>query len=1251
MARLKGYFLEPGRCWSFVCAGVMLLSLASRSFAQISDDDGVTLYGCITTTNSRVTPGPITVKVLNTDHKTVTEGSGSCYTITGVKPGIYDIQASNGGSYHTEIKRNQRLNKRVNPVDFVLQHSTKQGAVAGAATNTNGEPLPGAQVILFTAECGDCKIATTVTDAMGLWKHTGLAPESYRLAIAPKSIEGIETVAFVPELIRVMPDKSLALDLKADWRGPQLSVLAYVRDPVVQHDPAVVAHSIGRSIMGTVTDFNGAALPGVTVTATRQGRPPASATSNEEGRFHILNIEPGAYTVTVDAAKGFARFEQENVQVSSSAPSSLAIQIGPQGARETVTVGPVGSAVDTTQNTTGVNVTTEQFSNFPTQRTIASLYSIAATITRTGLRDSSGRDRDPSVGGSSGPENNYILDGVSVTDSAFGRSAVNVPIEFLQEFEIKTGAFGADIGKATGGVFNVITKTGTNEFHGDAFAYFTTRGLVRAVKSSAISFTKAAPSSFSEVDAGFDLGGPIVKDKFWFFGAFNPQRRKNYLLTQTFLREVTNEVTTPFYAGKLTWRPNQNHEITFSTFGDYTKQQDHLFDFTGFGADLRSFRGETQTGGSTYAFRLNSTFTPTFIGEFQVGFNFQRANTIPELDHTLVIDRFAVLRNGEILTPIETNVAGGSGTLVAFVDGVGGSVQRNFVRSGFGFESLQDRDLREAAARLQAILGRHTLKWGLEFARHRYKINTGPTGPNLNFNAEGVPAGAYTIENLFTICRRDGSAITCPDAGSTANVLALIMAGQAPAGVSTAITGPVDVNTTNPFLLLDVVRARSFSQNTNDDFLTTNTESFYIQGDFRWTTDLQINLGVRWDYQQLDSQGSLGSPLRLNSFISNLQPRVGFTWDFTGEGRSKIFANYARYIEAPIPLEVAIRTSERQIQNDFNLNVSRLNGGPGAITLVNFGNLSNQVVPLDPGLKPPSLNEWTAGIEWAPSIMPDLTLGFRGIYRAQDEVIEDGSFDDGLTYFVFNPGRRSNGETAEDLACAGDSSRGIPARCFGPARRYYRALEFSATKRFKNNYQFIASYVYSSLIGNYEGLLREDSGQPQRTITRLFDLVSLLNGHYGRLPNDRPHQIKFDGSYRWPFGLITSASFRAQSGIPFNAFVPHPLYGDNAGFCLPEFSCIPRGTAINPLTGSNRTPTTYNLDFGASFPIRRGETELRVQVDWFNVFNNQRAVRMDDAFLLQSGSPSSAPTPNPFYGTGSFFQFPSYLRFGVKFQF
>src|SRR5205823_14893769 len=115
-------------------------------------------------------------------------------------------------------------------------------------------------------------------------------------------------------------------------------------------------------------------------------------------------------------------------------------------------------------------------------------------------------------------------------------------------------------------------------------------------------------------------------------------------------------------------------------------------------------------------------------------------------------------------------------------------------------------------------------------------------------------------------------------------------------------------------------------------------------------------------------------------------------------------------------------------------------------------NLGSKEPPSYPALRPQTVNEWTAGFEY--EAVKDLTLGARGIYRNQVNVIEHGSFDDGDTYFLFNPGRRGHGETTEDKACANTD-----VGCFGHARRYYRAIEFTATRRFTANYQAIVSYT------------------------------------------------------------------------------------------------------------------------------------------------------------------------------------------------
>src|SRR5690242_6973405 len=1077
---------------------------------------------------------------------------------------------------------------------------------------------------------------------------------------------------------------------------------------------AVAQTSTTGSIEGTVTDTAGAAVPGISVRVSGPNLISAqTATTDSNGRCKVLNLTPGRYSVAVEADKGFAKFEKNEVEVNLSRTTSVEVQLQPAGAQASVTVtDTAGAAVDVSANTTGSNVSSDQFSNFPTQRTVQGLYTIAPTVTRSGLRDATGRDRDPSVGGASGPENNYILDGVNTTDPAFGGSGANLPFEFVQEVEIKTGAYGPEYGRSTGGIFNVITKSGGNAFHGDVFGYGTTKGLVRDVKN--FPFTGSAFTGFSEADVGGDIGGPIVKDKLWFFGAFNPQKRKNYYLTQTFHQAVSNDVTIPFYAGKITWAVNSKNTFTASTFADFTKIDGFLAvaalnNVNGFGNDITAFEGRQETGGHNYAFRLNSTITPNFIGEFSGGLHFQRANIIPRaIDKPLITDNFAVLKGGSVLTPVSTGVNANNtavcpsnptpnangfvnplsqcvGTgFIDFVDGRGGSLQRNFVRGpGFGLYTNQDRNRYEFSAHMQNIIANsHTIKWGFEWNQNKYNINTLSSGPaitygftpgNLNFSgstgntspltptngASNVTNGSR-ITNSWLVCAVITNVITCPTTAAVVRAQSIPAATLAALGL-TVNPAATPITTAqafgSPFLLRNTTRVRDFELVGST---YTNVESFYAGDDWKFAKNFQLSFGIRWDYQQSYSNNG-GTYLKFNNFDDNAAPRFGFIWDFTGKGKGKVFANYAQFIETPIPLDVNVRAGGGDVQTDKNFNVNRLNAPAGSLIVpgVSTGatNLGSDATPADRGLKPQSIREYTAGFEY--EVGGDVVLGARGVYRAMVNVIEDGSFDDGDTYFIFNPGRLGSG-TTEENACAGDPATHRAPQCFGRAQRFYRAVEFTANKRFTNNFQFISSYVYSSLIGNYEGLFRNDNGQSDPNITSLFDLQSLLKNTYGRLPNDRPHQFKFNGSYRTPWKLLVSGNFYAQSGVPFNQLIPHPIYGNNEGFG------VIRGTAIVPTVsasepgfpnvvesiGTNRSPTTMNLDLGVYYPIRVGEgKELRLTGDWFNVFNSQRAVTLDQTFSLNSGVTGVPPVPNPFYGSALLVQAPSAFRFGAKFTF
>lgn len=1046
------------------------------------------------------------------------------------------------------------------------------------------------------------------------------------------------------------------------------------------------------TVEGVVQDANGAVVPNTTVTLSGGNLiKPVTTTSDSDGVYRFLQVPPGRYMVSTAASQGFREFKREDVEVNLSRTSTVNITLTASGATAEVNV-VAGAEVDQNTNTTGANISTEFFSNIPTSRTVQGLYTIAPTVARSGLRDASGRDRDPSVAGSSGPENSYILDGVTTTDPAFGGGGANLPFEFVQEVEVKTGSYGAEFGLSTGGIFNVITKSGGNEFHGDVFAYFTAESFVRETKNFPL--TGLAPNGFSEVDAGFDIGGPIIREKLWFFGAFNPQFRKNQYLTQSLRQNAEGKIRTPFWAGKLSWLVNNKNTFTFSHFADFTKEEGHLFAGNGFGTDLNSFRGTRETGGTNYAFRLNSNMSSKMIGEFSFGIHRQRNNVIPDSSvagTALVLDNFAIRTAGNTVVPVtSTGIASGNTNIgnVDYVFSPGGFLERNFTRAGFGLFQDQARNRWEAAARMQRLMGKHTFKFGFEYYKNIYEINQRSTGPSGQFpnplNVTSAQTGAvvpddysvsgYRVTNNWTVCTTrvisGTGTVVCPTA-SAANAFNALPVANRPTGfTANAITGTLTAAEVlnNPFLIRGSTRVRDFKLVADTN---TAVESFYFQDDYRVTKNLQFNLGLRWDFQQ--ANGNEGRYLELNNFWHNMQPRVGLIWDFMGNGKSKFFLNYARYLETPIPLDLNVRAGSDNTQTDKNFNVQVINAPLSAPLATGFGtrNLGAHSTPIDVGLKPQTVNETTGGFEFG--LGDNMVLGFRGIYRNQGSVIEDGSFDDGNNYFIFNPGEPlppgPGGQfgNTEFLACQGDPATMRAPQCFGRGRRYYRAIEITLNRRFANDFAYNMSYVYSSLIGNYEGLFRNDNGQSDPNITSLFDLTSLLAGTYGRLPNDRPHQFKFNGSYKTPFKLVLSGNFYAQSGIPFNALVPHPVYGNNEGFCVNNpgviVSCVPRGTAIIPNLGANsagvesaigksRTPFTWNLDLGAYFPIAMGEgKELRFTADWFNVTNTQRAVTLDQTFAINSGVSGVPPVLNPFWGSGTIFQYPSALRLGAKFRF
>jgi hypothetical protein len=425
--------------------------------------------------------------------------------------------------------------------------------------------------------------------------------------------------------------------------------------------------------------------------------------------------------------------------------------------------------------------------------------------------------------------------------------------------------------------------------------------------------------------------------------------------------------------------------------------------------------------------------------------------------------------------------------------------------------------------------------------------------------------------------------------------------------------------------------------------------SAYLRDSWQIMPNLTFNAGLRYEEQRLRYAKALqgtddpftGEYRGNNAMIMNHMwaPRLGLLYDWTKEGRSKVYGHWGRFYES-IPMNINDRsfggeTFYYQLYDAGQCGAAVDGyGGPGGQGCVDSGlpptygeRIFGSGVLIAPGIRPQYMDEAIMGVEY--EVLEDLKLGLSIQNRRMGRILEDVSVDNAETYIIANPGEWPQREEdrlvrERDAAMsAGDDDevarldnlleqyRGI--RGFDKARRDYNAVQLTATKRFSRQFFVQSSYTYSTTRGNYPGLYSPDNMQVDPNISSQFDLIELLANRDGPLPQDRPHYFKFDGYYIFDFKsaghLTTGARFRALSGTPVNALGRHHLYGVNEAFLLP------RGAM-------GRTSFETGLDLKVAYgrQLRRGMT-LEVFTDLFNVFNSQGVFRVDNAYTYDRANP------------------------------
>jgi outer membrane receptor protein involved in Fe transport len=643
--------------------------------------------------------------------------------------------------------------------------------------------------------------------------------------------------------------------------------------------------TVTGAIGGVVTNPNGEVVPNAAVTVRNtETNKEDTATSDDQGRFKVSGLQPGNYAVTINGA-GFSPFTQEKVTVEVGRETTL---------NSALSIGPVsGGTVEITSEAPVINTSQQDFSSNINQTSINELpingrrWSNFALLTPGTVPD--GNFGLISFRGVSGLLNNSTVDGGDNNQAFFSEERGRTRLSYstsqaaVREFQVNTSNYSAEYGRAAGGVVNTVTKSGTNEIHGQLFYYQRNNkwGARNPLAFQSV-IVNGVPDriGIKPVDVrhqfGGNIGGPIVKNKAFFFFNYDQQKRNfpglgifstpGYLSTVTrsalitrgltdaqidsslgFLNSLTGTVPRrgdqKIFFPKVDWNITQNHTLT----GSYNRVR--WVSPAGIQTQATNTRGRASFGDDFVKIdalnvRLASTFSATLLNEAR--FQWARDNEFQNSQPPLA---------GE-----PTTGEGGRPPDVFLTGGIEFGKPTFLERAAF-----PDEKRWQFADTVTLTTGNHTLRWGGDI---NYVKDL-----QSNLFQEG---GAYSYANIndFIV---DWVNFTSGGALRTANRVC---------ATSTRLAG------------------KCYTSNYNQGFGTkafefpTSDLAYFIQDDWRVTPRLTLNLGLRWEYERMPTPFLVSSVIQTANMPddrNNFGPRFGFAYDATGDGKTSVRGGYGIY--------------------------------------------------------------------------------------------------------------------------------------------------------------------------------------------------------------------------------------------------------------------------------------------------------------------------------------------------------------------
>src|SRR5688500_4708957 len=412
---------------------------------------------------------------------------------------------------------------------------------------------------------------------------------------------------------------------------------------------AASAQETTGTLTGKLTDTQGLAVPGATVTVNGpQGS--RTFTTDTDGRFNAPFLTPGTYSVRAELT-GFKAVDITGVSVQLGQTTDVAIKMEVGGLTETISVVSSQVVIDASSTTTGSVLSSDLLERVPVGRRFSDALYLAPGVSRSG----SAGPANPSSSCGSGLDNQYVVDGVNVTNQGygalgsysiiFGSLGNATPFDFIKEIQVKTGGYEAEFGQSTGGVVNVITKSGSNNFRGSVFAYSRPGALQGDYKefqseNGTVQFGKNEQS-----DAGFEINGPIIRNRLFFFGAVNPSwETREFKAPAGFPLEslgfVERKRSNLNYSAKATWQISNSHRLDASFFGDPSKGELGPQRVSALTAQTTSRYSELgKYGGNNQSVRYDGVLSPTFLIEASFANARNQIEELPMVDEWLTIDR------------------------------------------------------------------------------------------------------------------------------------------------------------------------------------------------------------------------------------------------------------------------------------------------------------------------------------------------------------------------------------------------------------------------------------------------------------------------------------------------------------------------------------------------------------------------------------------------------------------------------------